>query len=278
MTSYRSWLALVRDLVCTCAASSDAPLAIAAVVLLQFLSVASAWPPKKVEASVDCVMAESDDEGGVIPVARPEDTEAAELAAEVAKLERIAEFHLEASPKDVMEALWGSAEFYAKVLDGEEPKVGEWHNGSRRVDTRHPLNVPVPRWCGLRGFAIPTIKLQRKAGLVVRERSSFAGFPMSNSLAVETAWVCSPVDQGTLVEVRFKLDFEPIMPTWLRPIIITKSRAELLVVNRRTVDVARDLVLAAKPIKWRTQRSLDELSFDETGSDYLDDDGDEPSS
>lgn len=156
-------------------------------------------------------------------------------------LEQLAEFHISAGREAAFAAMWDGADFIGEVLDKEEPMVGDWVDEVRRVDCRHPLAVPVPRWCGLSGLSIPTVKLQRReAPRVVLERSSFAGFPLADAFVVETAWVFDAETDGTTsVKVKFRLDFESYVPGWLRPLVVSKTRAELVIFNDGLARVAR---------------------------------------
>lgn len=177
------------------------------------------------------------------PVEPDEEAAAAELVSTFGKDDEsmLLEFHLEHPIDVVFATLWESASFYEEVLAEEEPRVGAWNGSTRIVETRHPLAVNMPRWTGLAGLSIPTVKTQRAVPpLVVHERSTFAGFPMAQAIAVETAWIFNPaLDDGTEVTVKFRCTFDNVVPTWLRPTIISKTRQELAIVNSHFAQVAR---------------------------------------
>lgn len=172
---------------------------------------------------------------------RAAEIEAADLVAVFDEASLLVEFHIEHPVEVVFATLWESATFYEEVLAEEEPRVEAWNGSTRMVETRHPLAVNMPRWTGLAGLSIPTVKTQRAVPpLVVHERSTFAGFPMAQAIAVETAWIFNPtLDDGTEVTVKFRCTFDKVVPSWLRPTIISKTRQELAIVNSHFAEVAR---------------------------------------
>lgn len=158
-------------------------------------------------------------------------------------MEAIAKYRIDGYLDAVFETLWGSSDFINALLAEEEPVIGEWSGDIRSVRCRHPLSINVPRWCGIGNLSIPTTKQQQRADNIILERSSFSGIPLADAFAVETAWLFTPTADGaTVVTVRYRCTFDAIVPSWLRPLIVTKTRAELLSFNENFAFVARGMV------------------------------------
>lgn len=176
-------------------------------------------------------------------------------------MESIANYRIDGYPDAVFETLWGSGDFIRALLAEEEPVVSEWSDDIRRVQCRHPLSIKVPRWCGIGNLTIPTTKQQQRADNVVWERSSFSGIPLADAFAVETAWLFAPTTDGaTVVTVRYRCTFENIVPSWLRPLIISKTRAELLSFNENFAVIARGMVASkSNSVAAGTSQPVDSL-------------------
>eukprot|EP00633_Aureoumbra_lagunensis_P008789 CAMPEP_0197315190 /NCGR_PEP_ID=MMETSP0891-20130614/37149_1 /TAXON_ID=44058 ORGANISM="Aureoumbra lagunensis, Strain CCMP1510" /NCGR_SAMPLE_ID=MMETSP0891 /ASSEMBLY_ACC=CAM_ASM_000534 /LENGTH=406 /DNA_ID=CAMNT_0042804027 /DNA_START=202 /DNA_END=1422 /DNA_ORIENTATION=- len=144
--------------------------------------------------------------------------------------------------------LWSNPTFFTSFLhaENEQPQVQDWTPDPdgllrRRVDCRHPLGVPLPRWCGLRGFAIPTVKLQvALPPLLVIETSNFEGFPFATTFNVQTAWHFSPGPDPNTTKciVYTRCGFDDMVPSWVRSLVTNKSKDEILLVNKRMAHLA----------------------------------------
>ena len=141
------------------------------------------------------------------------------------------------------EDMW-TTNFYETFLTAEKenPTVDTWettleHTSSRTVLTFHPLGIPLPRWCGLSGLAIPTTKKQRKHGNLVREDSQFQGFPFASAMSVQTAWLY----KDKTMRLFYKCAFDDNVPTWIRTLVRRNSKDEIFIVNERMVNFAKTI-------------------------------------
>ena len=144
-----------------------------------------------------------------------------------------------AVPERAFEKIWtdetGIYEAFL-VAENERPEVTKWDDSIRRIVTYHPLAIPVPRWCGLQGLAIPTTKVQTYKPNLVTETSHFTGFPFATAMTVQTAWSI----QANVLHVSGTCSFDPSVPIWLQSLVKAKSKDELIAVNTRLANLVND--------------------------------------
>ena len=165
---------------------------------------------------------------------------------------------------DVYARFWadGSPSFYvtflSSALANPGPRASTWEGGRRRIDTKHPLAVPI--WVPGVDMAIPTVKVQRaflrgaeddhvdsqrkgrSTELHITESSRFDSIPYAAALTVETTWLFAerPDAAGLHVEIFYRFVFNAsvlYVPGWIRSLCITKTKAELEIAYSKWRDL-----------------------------------------
>lgn len=172
----------------------------------------------------------------------------------------LAQFTLPMDVDTFLRSYWYDGAWYERFLSDHledlNVTVGEWSitpdgsNKVRQIHSYHPSKVSFP---GLPTHA-ESLKTQtiiftpasssgnHISRLLIRETNTFRGIPYADYFSVNTEWVVKWNDDQQECSIEITLDFTFYKTTWLQGTIESNTKAELIGVYEKWLEVAKKLL------------------------------------